>query len=139
MLLGRRVADAAHELQHAVGGDAGQAPHGVDRGEQRRAPRRDADDVAAGERRLQVAGRRHAEVADDALLGVVEAVDDHGLAEPVRRLQGLLEMRLHALGSDDGGPDDPLGLRLLEEPGDARLGDVQAVGDLGLEHALLVI
>jgi hypothetical protein len=69
----------------------------------------------------------------------VETVHDHCLAQPVGVLQQLFELGPHALRDDDGGPHDPLQLRLLEQPRHACLRDVQPPRDLGLEHVVLVV
>jgi hypothetical protein len=71
------VADATPELDHALSAGAREWAHRVDRREQRRAPRRHPDDVAAGERHLQI----QAQIVDDALVGGVERLDD--LSRPV--------------------------------------------------------
>ena len=74
----------------------GQRPHGVDRRQQRGAPRGDADDVAAGQRRLEVArGRRRRDRGR-----CPRSVSSSARSRPPRAgrsaPRALLERRLHA-------------------------------------------
>jgi len=70
---------------------------------------------------------------------IFQGLDDHGLAEPVPLLDGLLEVAEHAPRRDHGGPDDAQLGRVPQQARDARLRDMQPRGDLWLAQVLLVV
>jgi hypothetical protein len=66
-------------------------------------------------------------------------VGHNHLAQAVPLLDRLFQLGVHAAGGDHRGPHDAGRHRLLEQPGDAWLRDVQMLGDLRLAHATLVV
>ena len=132
------VAVAADDLHHAVQRGAGPGRHGLGRGEQCRAPGRHAEDLAAGERGVQVLRRSRAEGGDDLAPGTL-CIDHYGVAEAVPVLKPFLQVGVHARRQGDDGTDDAEVAGLAEQPGHARLGHAQLGGDLRLPDAALVV
>jgi hypothetical protein len=115
-----RVAVTADDLDHPGQGRGGPGRHGLGGGEQRRAPRRHPEHLAAGQRRVQVLRRGGAERRDDLAPGAV-GVDDDGIPEAVLLLDRLLEVGVDAGRQGDHGTDDTDVAGLTEQPGHPRL------------------
>ena len=139
MRLRARIADAAHQLHHALGPRPRERSHRVDGGEQGRAPRGHPDEVAAREREFEVGACRDAEVVDHAVVAGVHRFHDDGFAESVRLLERVLQRGLHAGRHNDRGANDAFRLGLLEQPRHPRLGDVEPASDLRLADVVLVV
>ena len=129
---------AADQLDDGVRPGRAQRTQPVDDREQRLAPGRDADPLAPGQGRLQVAGPGRSQSGRDGRLVAVD-VDDDRLQQPVALFQRLLEIGVHALGDDHDRADDADLPGSLQQPRDLGLGDVQDAGDLALPQSLLVV
>ncbi len=133
-----RIADAAENLDHACARGPGTRMHRFHHRQQRRTPRRDADDIRGLERRLEVERGGGAEVAHD-LVFLIDRVDDDRLAQPVGRLQRVLELGMKARRHAQRDADDAFLLGAPQQSRHRGLMDVEPLGDLGLTQARAVV
>ena len=139
MALHGRVAEAAEDLDDTLGVWPLHGMDGVDHAEERSAPRGDADDVAFAHRRLEVVRRGGADCREDRFFAILETLSDDRLVEVIPLTEGRLEFRIGASRSDDRDSHDAFLFGPLQETGDGRLGDMQALRDLRLLQPVLVI
>ncbi len=139
MALRSRIAAATEDLHDACVMHPIDRVHGVDHGQQRGAPRADADDVARTNRGFKMEGRPRPQFADGSVIVVTRDVDDLDLGQAEADLEGLLELRPGAARCTHGDAHDALVLGPFEQSRDLGLAEPKPRRDLGLFDAHLVI
>ena len=95
--------------------------------------------LAPGEGRLQIRGAGGTKRGQERRVAPLGEVGNDDIRQSESVTDGFLQVAVDAFGWDDDGPHYPEHRGLLQEPRDARLRNVQPVGDLRLAQALLVI
>jgi hypothetical protein len=111
--LGGGIAHPTEDLDHALGGSAGEGREGVHHGQQAGAPRGDADHLAGLDGGLQIVGGGTAHFAQNLGLLVGVTIGHDSLAQAVARLQLLLQFGVGAGRHTDGDAHNALLLGTL--------------------------
>lgn len=121
-------------------GDQGQRTQGLDGVAQRAAPGHEPDraDVTRGQRGGEEGCGGPAEV-DGELLGARDGVHDVYVPQAVGAAEPLLQLAVEFGGHGDGAAHDLQAVGVRQQARDPRLGEPQALGDLGLAQAARVV